>query len=97
MKLQEATLIAEATRQTLARPGEANSQAATRVNPGVASLNRPPQKRGDESAEPLFLRRRLTHSPDVSMRHREGEKDYGSPAYQGWHVRKVLGSNTGGP
>lgn len=63
--------MAEATRQTLVRPGEANSQAATQVNPGVASLHRPPQRRGNESAEPLFPRRRLIHSPDITMRHRE--------------------------
>jgi hypothetical protein len=69
VKLQEVTLIAEATRQTLVKPGEANSQAATEVNPVVASSHRLPQCRGDESAEPLFLRRRLIHSPDRAMGH----------------------------
>ncbi len=60
-----------ATRQTLVKPGEANSQAATKVNLYVASSYRPPHWRGNESAEPFSPRRRLIHSPDITMRHQE--------------------------
>ena len=53
--------MVKATRQTLAWPGNANSQAAGQVNLDVASLQPPSRNGGSGSAELLSLRRRLVH------------------------------------
>ena len=71
---------------------DAKIRAATQVNPEVASSYRPSRDGGIESAEPLFLRRRLTLSCFGN-----GCDVVGSPAYQGRHVSNVMRSNTGGP
>ena len=62
------------------------------MNLHVASSHRPSRNGGIEGAEFLFPRRRLL----LSRFENRGE-GIGPPAYQGWHVPKVMRGNTGGP
>jgi hypothetical protein len=73
---------------------DANLQAATRVNPHVASSHRTPPKGGHRGRRAAFLPVKGCHgaSPKTGT-----SAAPGSPAYQGWHAGKVTGGNSGGP
>jgi hypothetical protein len=71
---------------------DANLQAATRVNPRVASSHRTPPAGG------LWERRASSLGAKAATGAvRTSVAASGSPAYQGWHAGTVAGGNAGGP
>src|SRR5918994_4519433 len=71
---------------------DANLQAATRVNPRVASSHRTPPAGG------LWERRAsFPGAKAATGAVRTSVAALGSPAYQGWHAGTVAGGNAGDP
>jgi hypothetical protein len=73
---------------------DANLQAATRVNPHVASSHRTPPRGGHRERRAAFLPAKAAtgYPPATGV-----SAAPGSPAYQGWHAGKVAGGNSGDP
>ncbi|GFP23893.1 hypothetical protein HKBW3S09_01359 [Candidatus Hakubella thermalkaliphila] len=61
--------MVEATRQTLAWPGDANSQAVTNVNPDVASSHRPSRDGGTWECRASFPKAKADTSGTRTGKH----------------------------
>src|SRR5215218_5098570 len=73
---------------------DANLQAATRVNPHVASSHRTPPRGGHRERRAAFLpAKAATGCPPATGT----SAAPGSPASQGWHAGTVAGGNSGDP
>lgn len=73
---------------------DANLQAATRVNPHVASSHRTPPRGGHRECRAAFLpAKAATGCPPATGT----SAAPGSPASQGWHAGTVAGGNSGDP
>lgn len=71
---------------------DANLQAATQVNPDVASSHRNPPRGGHWECRAAFLPAKAATGAD-----RTRAPASGSPAYQGWHAGTAMGGNSGDP
>jgi hypothetical protein len=73
---------------------DANLQAATRVNPRVASSHRTPPRGGHRERRAAFpTAKAATGRPPETG----ASAVPGSPASQGWHAGKAVGGNSGDP
>jgi len=73
---------------------DANLQAATRVNPHVASSHRTPPEGGHRERRAAFLpAKAATGCPPATG----ASAAPGSPAYQGWHAGTAAGGNSRDP
>jgi hypothetical protein len=72
---------------------DANLQAATQVNPDVASSHRNPPRGGHRERRAAFLPAKA--ATETASTNRQATS--GSPAYQGWHAGTAMGGNSGDP
>ena len=71
---------------------DANLQAATQVNPDVASSHRNPPRGGHWECRAASQPAKAATGAD-----RTRAPASGSPAYQGWHAGTAMGGNSGDP